>query len=159
VKAKSLLSRLSGISVSASGVGVSWKPAEPERDVIRAVITFLEDKRALYVPHDVELADYVNQAMLQIRDELTKAIAKLDDKSRASESLRIMRGACRTFMTETGAGQFRHRGHFDRDDGQQFFIKLGMLRAIFGQQLAVLGYLYNIDIEEGLASILPPEPG
>ena len=40
---------------------------------------------------------------------------------------------------------------------EQFFIELGKLRSVFGKQLAVLGYLYGVDIEEGLASILPPE--
>ena len=47
-----------------------------------------------------------------------------------------------------------------RDMGYQqeeFFVGLGKLRAIFGQQLAVLGYLYGVDIEESLATILPPE--
>ena len=40
---------------------------------------------------------------------------------------------------------------------EQFLIELGKLRSVFGQQLAVLGYLYGIDIEESLATILPPE--
>jgi hypothetical protein len=40
---------------------------------------------------------------------------------------------------------------------EEYFIELGKLRAIFGMQIAVLAYLYKIDIEEGLASILPPE--
>lgn len=47
-----------------------------------------------------------------------------------------------------------------RDMGYQqeeFFVGLGKLRSVFGQQLAVLGYLYGVDIEADLASILPPE--
>jgi hypothetical protein len=40
---------------------------------------------------------------------------------------------------------------------KQFTIELGKLRSLFGQQLALLGYLYGIDIEEKLASILPPK--
>jgi hypothetical protein len=40
---------------------------------------------------------------------------------------------------------------------EEFFIGLGRLRSIFGQQLAILGYLYGIDIEEQLAAILPPD--
>ncbi len=39
-----------------------------------------------------------------------------------------------------------------------FFAALGKLRGIFGQQLADIAYLYRIDLEEQLASILPPEP-
>ena len=40
---------------------------------------------------------------------------------------------------------------------EEFFVGLGKLRATFGQQLAVLGYLYGVDIEADLATILPPE--
>lgn len=144
--------------VSIFGFGASWKAPELERDVVRGVITFLEDKRALYVPHDVEILDYVDQSLLQIREELTKNISKLKDKSPAIESLRIMRAACRTYLTTSGGenGRHHHRHHFGERDSA--FIELGKLRAIFGQQVAVLGYLYGVDIEEGLASILPPLP-
>jgi hypothetical protein len=38
-------------------------------------------------------------------------------------------------------------------------IGLGKLRSVFGQQLALLGYLYGVDIEEQLAQTLPPLPG
>jgi hypothetical protein len=39
-----------------------------------------------------------------------------------------------------------------------FYAALGKLRGVFGQQLAVIAYLYRIDLEHQLASILPPEP-
>jgi hypothetical protein len=39
-----------------------------------------------------------------------------------------------------------------------FFAALGKLRGVFGQQLALVAYLYRIDLEKELASILPPEP-
>jgi hypothetical protein len=39
-----------------------------------------------------------------------------------------------------------------------FFAALGKLRGIFGQQIADIAYLYRIDLEEQLASILPQEP-
>jgi hypothetical protein len=46
VRSQSLASRLAG--VSALGFGISWKAPEPERVVVRDVITVLEDRRALY---------------------------------------------------------------------------------------------------------------
>lgn len=158
VKSKKLLSRLGG--VSAFGFGASWRAPEPERDIVRRVITQLEDKRVLHVPYDYEIRDYVEQSLLQIRSALSSALGDLNDNSAASESLRVMRAACREFLNKTPHA--RARGHFGRygDDRETdiFFTELGMLRAIFGQQIAVLGYLYDVDIEEGLASILPPAP-
>lgn len=73
-----------------------------------------------------------------------------------------MRAACRDFLTlHSVQAQEHNRGMMHETGYQQeeFFVGLGKLRSVFGQQLAVLGYLYGVDIEEGLASILPPEPG
>lgn len=42
--------------------------------------------------------------------------------------------------------------------GETFLIALGTLRATFGQQIALLAHLYDIELEEHLAAILPPEP-
>jgi hypothetical protein len=50
---------------------------------------------------------------------------------------------------------FRARGIWQQEE---FLIELGKLRAIFGQQIALLGYLFGIDIEEQLADTLPPLP-
>ena len=47
IESQSLGSRLSGISIF--GFGASWKAPEPERNVVRSVVSVLEDKRALYV--------------------------------------------------------------------------------------------------------------
>jgi hypothetical protein len=46
-----------------------------------------------------------------------------------------------------------HRGLYQQEE---FLLGLGKLRSIFGQQLALLGYLYGIDIVAQLASTLPP---
>jgi hypothetical protein len=71
-----------------------------------------------------------------------------------------MRAACRDFLTLNSAKGYEQDRGMMRETGYQqeeFFIGLGKLRSIFGQQLAVLGYLYGVDIEENLATILPPE--
>ena len=41
---------------------------------------------------------------------------------------------------------------------EKFLIALGALRATFGQQIALLAHLYEVDLDEHLASILPPVP-
>lgn len=159
VQSKSLGSRLAGLS--AFGFGVSWKAPEPERVVVRDVITALEDKRALYSQAVWEEPSHVVQSLLKIRDELTNGLKRVGDKTPAKDAFQIMRASCRDFLTLTSVKAYENdRGMMRGDhiwEQEQFFIELGKLRSVFGQQLAVLGYLYGVDIEESLASILPPK--
>ncbi len=159
VRSQSLANRLAGVSVL--GFGMSWKAPEPERVVVRDVITGLEDKRAFYSQAVWEEPSHVVQSLFKIRDELTNGLKRVGDSSPAKDAFRIMRSACRDFLTLTSAKALQQkRGMMRLDsmwDQEQFFIELGKLRSVFGQQLAVLGYLYGIDIEADLASILPPE--
>ncbi|MBI2799307.1 MAG: hypothetical protein HYX63_03305 [Gammaproteobacteria bacterium] len=159
VQSQSLANRLAGVSVL--GFGASWKAPEPERVVVRDVITALEDRRALYSKAVWEEPAHVIQSILKIRDELTEGLKRIGDKSPAKDAFRIMRATCRDFLTLTSTKAFAGaRGMMDRGgmwEQEEFFTELGKLRAVFGQQLAVLGYLYGIEIEKDLASILPPE--
>jgi hypothetical protein len=143
------------------GFGASWRAPEPERVVVRDVITALEDKRALYSQAVWEEPSHVVQSLLKIRDELTNGLKRVGDSSPAKDAYRIMRASCRDFLTLTSAKVYEQKRGMMRGDHmweqEQFFVELGKLRAVFGQQLAVIGYLYGVDIEESLASILPPE--
>ena len=59
-----------------------------------------------------------------------------------------------TKKTSERPGMLRSDGGWEEEE---FFVGLGKMRSIFGQQLVVLGYLYGVDIEADLATILPPE--
>ncbi len=141
---KELASRLNGVQVPI--FGVQWVPTEPERKVVRDVLTFLEDRRVLYNPCAWELEDEVNQSVLRIREILTDAIQRLGQDSKAAPAMRAMRAACREYLDGTGR-------HFSHD----LSIGLGRLRALFGLQIAFLAIQYGIDLEDDLASIIPPE--
>jgi hypothetical protein len=54
MKFKEIVNRLSSITMPI--FGVSWKPKMPDVTVARRVIRYLEDRRVLYVPYDVEIA-------------------------------------------------------------------------------------------------------
>lgn len=79
VQSKSLASRLAGVSIL--GFGASWKAPEPERVVVRDVITALEDKRALYGQAVWEEPSHVVQSLFEIRDELTGGLQRVGDNS------------------------------------------------------------------------------
>jgi hypothetical protein len=181
IKSKTLGSRVTGLS--AFGFGASWKAPEPERDVVQHIINVLEDKRALYVNRDREVRDHVNQSLCEIRNVLTDGINRVSSSSPAAQAFRIMRAACREFLSQPHSdplmGKIVRRYYVLPPPGirsatdasalpkqdepklpaqDNFFAALGKLRGVFGQQLAVLAYLYRIDLEQDLATILPPEP-
>jgi hypothetical protein len=155
---KSLLSRLGGLS--AFGFGISFKPLETDRTIVRELLTFLEDRRALYVFSIWEQPDHVVQSVLQMRAELTSALKRLGEGSLAADACRLMRGACRDFVSQVDQPSLGGSAPtFARDwQGEKFLIALGTLRATFGQQIALLAHLYAVDLEEHLAAILPPVP-
>jgi hypothetical protein len=74
IKAQSLAGRIGGFS--ALGFGMSVKLPEPERDIVKRVITALEDRRALYVDYNLEIPDDVIRSLESIRQEITAALAK-----------------------------------------------------------------------------------
>jgi hypothetical protein len=156
IKGQKLLSRLS--SLSALGFGAGFKFQESEQGVVREVIIFLEDRRVLYVDYCLEVESEVVQSVLSIRKELTGALKRVKPDTPASNAFNIMRTECRRFLAGPRA-DFRNIGdrgpHGRAGMDAAFFEALGKLRAVFGQQLAELAALYNLDLSSDLETILP----
>lgn len=157
-----MLARLNGVSLPIVG-GISWTPGVVDEDVARSVIAYLEDRRALYNPYEIEVADHVIASIIDIRRFLTEVIGRGGIAPEMEKSLRSMRGACREFLNEAGmdearqdvwvpGGQAFHNGFNDYRLNQA----LGKLRGIFGQHVGALATKFELDIEDELASILPP---
>ena len=148
---KKIARSLTGISTPV--FGVSWNPPVTDREIVRNLVTFLEDRRALYNPYNIETPLFVNQSLLEIRKELTETLRKIGDNPDISPHLRAMRAACRKYLNEVG-DQTSPRFHYG---DFEVFAALGELRAVFGIHIAQLAVKYGIDIEDELASILPIE--
>lgn len=144
---KEIASRITGISIPV--FGVSWNPPEPERQVVRETLIFLEDRRALYNDFACELDHEVSQSVLEIRSELTAALKRLPENSQAVACLKSMRAACRDYLDSARPG--RYGGPFS------FMAELGKLRALIGVQVAYLAVQYGIDVDGDLARVIPAE--
>jgi hypothetical protein len=138
--------------------GVSWKAPAAERETVRTFLTFLEDRRVLFNPYQLEVEYQVQQSVLQIREQCTKAISALPDGSPAIGPLRGIRAASRRFLDEPHA-DFRnfHRRNFDGHEGPSFFTALGEFRASVGSYVAALAVTYQVELELELATIVPAE--
>ena len=160
---KDIAKRMRGFSIElpviGGGLGAEWEPPAIERDIAQRVITFLEDRRALYRGYDLEVAEYVVQSIIEIRRFLTDVLKDLPNEPGLTQHLRYMRGACREFLDTV------HRIGRDRIDmygggprSWEFCTALGELRAIFGIHLGLLAAKYRLGMEGDLAKILPASP-
>jgi hypothetical protein len=160
MKFKEVINRLTGISTPV--FGVSWSPPDIEVTKARRVIRFLEDRRVLYNPSEMETPDYCVQSVLEIRRFLTQELNSLDEDSELSQGLRAMQAACRKFLDTVEQDDRRiitfgaHRGHYAR---WIFMSALGEMRGVFGIQIAKLAAQHGLDIEDELARTLPISDG
>jgi hypothetical protein len=156
VKFTEIAGRLTGISTPLGGV--SWQATETEMAAARRVISFLEDRRVLYAPDELEVPAHCVHSVLDIRRSLTVELGKLDHGSELAASLRAMRAACRKFLERVGvdgrdAVLYANRhGHWA---SWTFYGALGEMRGTFGVHLARIAAEFKLDIEDALATILP----
>jgi hypothetical protein len=141
--------RITGVSLPI--FGISWNPPTPEREIVREVFVFLEDRRALYNDYPHEIDHQVAASVLAIRSELTAALKRLPESSTAAAPIRAMRAACREYLDSTAGPGSRSWGPF------LFTTELGRLRAMIGVQVAYLAVEYGIDLEGELLQVIPAE--
>ena len=149
-KFSELASHLTGISIPI--FGISWQPPESERKIIRSIIVFLEDRRVLYSSFALEREDLVTKSIIAIREKITDSLQRLPSSSKATESLRAMRLACREYLNDAATSPSEHSMIT-----MELAPSLGKFRTIFGYHVAHLAIMYGIDIEGDLAKILPAE--
>jgi hypothetical protein len=155
MKFSEIANRLTGISTPFGGA--SWQPPELEIGAARRVIAFLEDRRVLYEPGEMEVPSHCVHSIIEIRRCLSDELGKLDSGSELTASLRAMRAACRKFLDRVGTDG-RDGIRYASGGGYQswtFGSALGELRGMFGVHVAKVAAQFQLDVEDKLASILP----
>lgn len=147
---KKLINRVNGISTPV--FGVSWNPSQSDREKARQLIIYLEDKRALYYPFEMEIPFHVNESILEIRSHLTSALQDLDKDSYLVPCIRSMRAACRKYL-DINPKVKKKQGYFPPDQ----LASLIELRTTFGNNLTNICVIYGLEIDDDFESILPTE--
>ena len=151
-----IANRLTGISTPLAGV--SWQPTELEVAVARRIIAFLEDRRVLYAPDELEVPSHCVESILEIRRIITNELGGLGSASELAPSLRAMRAACRKFLDRVGTDGRENLIYANRHGhcaSWTFYSALGEMRGTFGIHLARIASEFKLDMEDALASILP----
>jgi len=129
------------------------------RGVARAVISYLDDRRVLCDPHDVELRHDALQSVFEIHCFLMEKLAKGGIAKELAGVLGAMQAACRKFAAVCSADDERElylRHSLNHDwERRTFDQALGELRGVFGIHVATLAVRYDLHVPEALATILP----
>lgn len=148
---KEVARHITGISTPI--FGVSWNPPENKREIVRGLVAFLEDRRALYADFHMEYGPWVERSVLEMRNELTNALKSCPDDEELTGPIRAMRAACRKFLDQMGPPNRRTRKSYPME--VVMWQALGEMRGVFGLHLARLCAAFGVDMEPELASILP----
>lgn len=133
--------------------GIQWNAPPIECNEAKKIILFLEDKRVLFNPSDMEDANHCAQSVVQIRNELTMALQNLPGDSNLAKSIKLMRKACQEFSDKLGHPNF---SQFERPVQVSILEReLFKLREKCGISVAKITVSYGLDVDDGLASIIP----
>jgi hypothetical protein len=167
-----IVSRMEGFTPPV--FGVSWQPATQDVTVARSIISYLEDRRVLYEPYEVETPQRCIESVIRIREFLTDVLTGQAVGADLTASVQAMRAACRKFLRavdqRSGGPIGREFAEYNTDTGEyrpipwdpvpnmndvEFNQALGELRGVFGIHVGMLAAKYGFDVEDELASILP----
>lgn len=146
-RAANLLRRITSISTPLGGV--QWSPGPDEREAIRQLFVYLEDRRVLFVEgtadlyevarHHLEMKGEVSDSCLAIRKALTETMQKAPFNAAVQGQLEVMREACRNFLDIGPIYSPENRTPF-------FESRLGELRLNFGLCLSNLSSSYELEL-------------
>lgn len=151
-----ILNRITGLSCPV--FGISWNPAEDERSIAKRIIIFLEAKRVLYVPSEMEVPPHCVHSVIEIRNFLTKELAKIHEESHLYAYVSAMRKACNKFLNKCDKKNgdiIVHGGNWGHWASWTFASALGEMRGTFGAMITQIASAYGLDVEDDLATIIP----
>lgn len=140
-----LTTRLTGVSIPLGGL--QWNPKPDDREAIRKLVVFLEDRRVLHIDETGDLAhksahhlvypEWVMQSILETRQRVTNTLEELDFDATPKAILEEMRAACR----RVARVQPVHRAQ----QSPVAILDLGRFRKIMGMCIGGLCIGYKID--------------
>jgi hypothetical protein len=140
----------------AYGLSAQWEFVEDDRDLARALILFLEDRRVLFGVRHLEDEYECVRSALDIRKELHGLLLRAKSGKQLEASMRAIQAACRDFVTAGGRDGERFRGGFVAAGMDPFASALAELRVRVGIHVGLVADFYqSIELGLELASIVP----
>lgn len=149
--------RLTGINVGP--LGAQWEKRDDDREISRRVLNLLADRRLLWKDFSLEIEEHCVRSANQVREELGKHLNHPDIGPELADRIREMQRTFRDFVDQVGpTGDDWHRDRHPMGT-DPLSVALGRLRALVGGQVGYLAALYDLDVSEELATVVPDEAG
>lgn len=138
--------------VGLLGFSLSWDYVDSNKDVVRRVLTRLEDKQVLWGQVHREDPEPCRLSAQQIRDLLTLEIPNVKHGGSLEASFKRMRAATRDFVRAAGA----FSDNFARDPSH-FWACLEAMRTSVGEEVVALAAEFNVELEDAFVRSLPAQ--
>ncbi|MEG0959678.1 MAG: DUF6650 family protein [Erysipelotrichaceae bacterium] len=137
--------KITGFSTPVGGV--SWKYTQTEKKGIEELFFFLEARRILINPIEMEIKYWCEQSALEIKHKLTELLSKYDFSEQTIMCFRSMVGACNDFLDRLNnvknTGIIYKNQNGDWDD-ITFSSAMKQFRAVFRDNTDKLSSVYKI---------------
>lgn len=137
--------RITGIDVPFGGI--SWEYTETEKQAIQKLFFFLESKRLLTNPIEMEIKQWCIESALEIKRRLVDTLSECDFSKDTIGCIRSMIGACNDFLDrldtvkETGIIFKNEEGDWANS---AFSSAMKQFRNVFRENINLLSSVYGI---------------
>ena len=137
--------RITGIDVPFGGI--SWEYTETEKQAIQKLFFFLESKRLLTNPIEMEIKEWCIESALEIKRTLVDILSECDFSKDTIGCIRSMIGACNDFLyrldtvKETGIIYKNEKGDWANS---AFSSAMKQFRNVFRENINLLSSVYGI---------------
>lgn len=156
MKFEEIFKNITGISCPI--FGLSWNPSKSERQIAKEIIIFLEPRRVLYNPSQMEVPEHCISSVLEIKTFFTNQMMNINQKSELYRYVSAMRLACNKFLDKCDLkynAVIEYGGSWGHWASWYFASALGEMRGVFGIMILQIASAYGLDVEDNLASIMP----
>lgn len=138
--------------------GVSYKPTNDEIKLAKNIIIFLEARRVLYNPSEMEMPSHCITSVVEIKNYLTNEMMSIGQDTELYNYVSAMRKACNKFLNTCNLKDDdvkNYGGHWGHWASWYFASALGEMRGLFGVMVLQIAVCYGLDVEDDLASTIP----
>ena len=143
--------RITGIDTPFGGV--SWEYTENAKKGIQELFYFLESKRILTNPTEMEIKGWCEKSAIEIRNKLTELLSKNDFNEETISCIRLLANACNSFLDDmtrvTNTGIIYKSGNDDWEN-VNFSKAMKNLRNSFRDNIHTLSEAYQIKFTKNI---------
>lgn len=137
--------RITGIDTPLGGISCEY--TEAEKNSIQEIFFFLESKRLLVNPIEMEVKSWCEQSALEIKNGIVSILANNKFSDDTKNSLRAMIAACNDFLDDvskveqTGIIYKNHNGDWEN---ATFSSSMKKFRTVFRDNISTLSLRYDL---------------